>query len=261
MAATTLDPIVLGTLGSLAAGLATGLGALPILVVRDPVGRQSVLLGFAAGIMLAATGFSLILPGIEEATRRTGDERLAVLIVAAGILIGAVALSLAHRLIPHEHFFKGREGADPHGLARVWLFVLAITLHNFPEGLAVGVGFGEGDIKNGLPLALGIGLQNLPEGLAVAAAMTAEGYARRAAFAVALLTGLVEPVAGGIGAAAVSIASGLLPWGLAFAAGAMLFVVSGEIIPETHRKGHELRATFALVVGFVAMMILDVLFG
>ncbi|HEX7005513.1 MAG TPA: ZIP family metal transporter [Alphaproteobacteria bacterium] len=261
MAVHALDPIVLGTLGSLAAGLGTSVGALPILVLRDPVGRQSLLLGFAAGIMLAATGFSLILPGIEEAARRTGDEDLAVLIVAAGILIGAVALSLAHRLVPHEHFFKGLEGADPRGMARLWLFVLAITLHNFPEGLAVGIGFAEGDIENGLPLALGIGLQNLPEGLAVAAAMTAEGYTRRAAFAVAALTGLVEPAAGFFGAAAVSIATGLLPWGLAFAAGAMLFVISGEIIPETHRTGREVRATFALVVGFVVMMTLDVVFG
>ena len=257
--AATLDPIVLGTLGSLGAGLATGVGALPILVLREPMGRrQSVLLGFAAGVMLAATAFSLILPGIEAAALQADSHRLGALVVAAGILIGAVVLGLAHRFVPHEHFVKGREGADPRGMQRVWLFVLAITLHNVPEGLAVGLGFGEGHVADGLPLAIGIGLQNMPEGLAVAAAMTAERYSRRAAFAVALATGLVEPVAGFVGAGAVAIVQGLLPWGLAFAAGAMLFVISGEIIPETHRKGHEVRATFALMVGFVAMMILDV---
>jgi ZIP family zinc transporter len=139
----------------------------------------------------------------------------------------------------------------------MWLLVLAITLHNLPEGLAVGVGFGGPDIANAVGLMIGIGLQNMPEGLAVAVALTTIGYSRASAFGVALLTGLVEPVGGLIGVAAVSLAAALLPWGLAFAAGAMLFVISNEIIPETHRRGFEGSVTFALLGGFSLMLFLD----
>jgi zinc transporter, ZIP family len=139
--------------------------------------------------------------------------------------------------------------------------VIAITLHNFPEGLAVGVGYGTGDLGRASALALGIGLQNLPEGLAVAMALAGEGYTRVAAFAVALATGLVEPLGGLIGVSAVTLAQPLLPWGLAFAAGAMIFVISSEIIPETHRKGFKIEGTFGLMTGFVVMMVLDVTLG
>jgi zinc transporter, ZIP family len=136
--------------------------------------------------------------------------------------------------------------------------VIAITIHNFPEGMAVGVGFGGGDVAKGVSLATGIGLQNAPEGLAVALALRGQGYSRGKSFWVALLTGLVEPVGGVLGAALVSVSVYALPWGLAFAAGAMLYIISHEIIPETHRHGHQNRATVGLMVGVILMMFLDV---
>lgn len=249
---------VLGTLASLGAGLATAVGALPVLFTRNVSQRaQDVMLGFGAGVMLAATSFSLIIPGLEAA----GGDAQAAFVVAAGIGLGALFLWATEHFAPHEHFIKGREGADVGQLKRIWLFVIAITLHNFPEGLAVGVGFGGGDVQGGLTLAAGIGLQNMPEGLVVALALVAQRYSVGRAILVAALTGLVEPVGGLLGAGLVSIAQPILPWGLAFAAGAMLFVVSDEIIPETHRKGFETEATLGVMVGFVVMMMLDVTLG
>lgn len=152
------------------------------------------MLGFAAGVMLSASFFSLILPGLESAEGQYGGVLAAALIVGAGIALGAVVVAGLNEALPREHFIAGPEGADPGALARIWLFVIAITIHNFPEGLAVGVGFGGGDLANGLSLATGIGLQNAPEGLAVAVALRAQGYRRFDAFAVATATGLVEPV-------------------------------------------------------------------
>jgi ZIP family zinc transporter len=143
----------------------------------------------------------------------------------------------------------------------VWLFIIAITLHNFPEGMAVGVGFAGGDVRNGVPLAIGIGLQNIPEGFAVALSLISVGNSTARAFWVATLTGLVEPVGGVIGAGVVSLAEPLMPVILGMAAGAMLFVISDEIIPETHRRGYENVATFSLLGGFVVMMMLDTIFG
>jgi len=249
---------VIGFIGSLAAGAATGLGALPVLFFRDISQRaQDIMMGFGAGVMLAATSFSLIVPAIDA----TGRTVISAFIVAGGMFIGALFLFLSDKYSPHEHFIKGPEGSDPKRLKRVWLFIIAITLHNFPEGLAVGVGFGGGDINNGTALAIGIGLQNIPEGLVVALALIVERYPIRKAMLIALLTGLVEPVGGIIGAGIVTVAQPLLPWGLAFAAGAMLFVISDEIIPESHRKGFEKEATFGVMIGFVIMMILDVTLG
>lgn len=253
---------LVGLVASLLAGLATALGALPAVFIREPSQRaQSIMLGFAAGVMLAATAFSLIIPGIDAAARFVGEGVPAALVVAAGLLLGGLGVWLLDRSLPHEHFIKGPEGANAGDLRRVWLFIIAITLHNFPEGLAVGVGFAGRDAANGLALTVGIGLQNVPEGLAVAAGLMSERYSRLDAFMVALLTGLVEPVGGVLGASAVSVIAPLLPWGMAIAAGAMLYVISHEIIPETHRKAHEVRATFALMVGFAVMMLLDVTLG
>ena len=150
-----------------------------------------------------------------------------------------------------------QRGADPEKIRRVWLFVFAIALHNLPEGLAVGVGFGGDELSDGVALAIGIDLQYIPEGLVVAVALMSLGYSRLAAFGVTLLTGLVQPVGGLMGAGAVTLMEGLLPWGLAFAAGAMLFVISHEIIPESHRKGHEGKATFGVLLGFVVMLTID----
>lgn len=257
-----LPPVAAGGLASLAAGFMSGVGALPLLAMRpEPARRyERIQLGFAAGVMLAATAFSLVLPGVEKASLRHGPIAGALL-VAAGLGLGAVALHLVHQAAPHRHFVKGAEGGAAEGIDRLWLFIIAITLHNFPEGLAVGVGFGGGDYANGVPLAIGIGLQNAPEGLAVAAALMSNGYSRGVAVGTATLTGLVEPVGGAIGAGTVALVMPLLPWGLAFAAGAMLFVISDEIIPETHRGGRTVHATFAVVGGFALMMVLDVTLG
>jgi ZIP family zinc transporter len=253
--------IALGFLASLLAGLCTAVGALPVLAAwRISARRQDVMLGFAAGVMLAASAFSLIVPGLDVATEDYG-EFAAALVVSIGIMLGAVSLWVVNAYVPHEHFILGREGGDTSSLRRIWLFVIAITLHNFPEGMAVGVGYGAGDIGRANALAIGIGLQNLPEGLAVAVALTGQGYPRWQAFVVALITGLVEPIGGLLGVTAVTIAQPLLPWGLAFAAGAMIFVISSEIIPETHRKGAKIESTFGLMIGFVIMMTLDVVLG
>ena len=253
-----------GTLASLAAGQATTLGALPVFFMRQISQRtQNAFLGFAAGIMLAASFFSLIIPGLEAAgEQHRGSRTIAALIVGSAILLGAGTLHLVNRLAPHEHFIIGpQSGAERSKLSRIWLFVIAITLHNFPEGLAVGVSFGDPDGTAGYATAFGIGLQNVPEGLAVALSLAAVGYSRLFAFFVALLTGLIEPVGGFLGISAIAASSELLPWGLGFAGGAMLWVVSSEIIPETHREHQEDVATFALMLGLAVMMSLDWIFG
>jgi ZIP family zinc transporter len=241
-----------GLAASLLAGLATGAGALPVLFTKRISDKLlDVMLGFSAGVMLAATAFSLIVPAID-----LGGPFVAVF----GIILGALVLHLIDRFVPHFHPALGAEG-PPSRLSKVWLFVLAITIHNFPEGLAVGVSFGGGDIAAGLVIATAIGLQNMPEGLAVALPLVREGYSRRKSLLYGTLTGLVEPLGGLLGVALVSIFMPVLPWGLAFAAGAMLFVVSDEMIPESHRKGFEREATFGLIAGFVVMMLLDTLFA
>lgn len=258
-----LPLLTLGLLASLIAGAAAGVGALPVLVLRRiSLVQQDVMLGFSAGVMLGATAFSLLLPGVEQGTELYGGALPAILIVGFGTMAGAAGLWAIHHYLPHEHLIKGAEHVtDTTQIKRIWLFIIAITLHNFPEGLAVGVGFGGGDVNNGLVLTLGIFLQNLPEGLVVALSVLALGYKPGMAVWVALATGAVETVGGFIGAGTVSIAIMALPWGLALAGGAMLFVVSNEIIPETHRNGHEVAATFGLTFGFVVMMGLDVGLG
>lgn len=242
--------------------MATSLGALPALIFGRPGEKtETVMLGFAAGVMLAASVFSLILPGLDAAGTIATTETGRALVCVIGILMGAAGLWTIHTYSPHEHFISGPEGADPKDLARIWLFVIAITLHNFPEGMAVGVGFGGGNMDNGSTLALGIGIQNIPEGMAVAAALLTQGYSRLRAFGVATLTGLVEPIGGLFGASVVSFSEALLPFGLTCAAGAMLWVISDEIIPETHRRGFAAFGTAGIMLGFVVMMFLDVTLG
>lgn len=257
-----LPTVYLGLIGSTLAGLGTGLGALPILIVkRITQNTQGIMLGFGAGVMLAATAFSLIVPGIEAGSETLGSEVLAALVVIAGIFFGGAFLWLSNHYFPHEHFFKGREGSDLVNLKRVWLFVVAIAIHNFPEGLAVGVGFGGDNVSNGIALSVGIGLQNIPEGLVVALSLVGESYTKKAAILISLLTGLVEPIGGVIGAAAVTVAQPFLPVAMGFAAGAMLFVICDEIIPESNRLGYEKAGTIGVMVGFVVMMFLDVTLG
>ncbi|MGG6297469.1 ZIP family metal transporter [Leptolyngbya sp. AN02str] len=257
-----IPSVWLGLIGSTIAGLGTGLGALPIFLVnRISPNSQGVMLGFGAGVMLAATAFSLVIPGLDAVTEQGGGNVAAAFLVSLGIMLGGVFLWLSHRYFPHEHFFKGREGQHTARLKQVWLFIMAIAIHNFPEGLAVGVGFGGDDIGNAVSLAAGIGLQNMPEGLVVALSLRAEKYSKRDAFLISLVTGLVEPIGGVLGSVAVSLFRPILPIAMGFAAGAMLFVISDEIIPESHRLGYEKAATAGVMVGFVLMMILDVTIG
>jgi ZIP family zinc transporter len=244
--------ILMGIFGSILTGFATGVGALPVLFttkVSDQL--MDALLGFAAGVMLAATAFSLIVPAIE-----LGGIWPAVL----GIFIGALFLAALDRWLPHTHLIKGAEGPSS-TMRRVWLLIIAITMHNFPEGLAVGVGFGSGNLGEAIALMIAIGLQNMPEGLAVALPLVREKWPRGKALLYAFGSGLAEPLAGVLGVLAVTLMRPLLPWGLAFAAGAMLYVVSDEIIPETHRRGFELEGTWGVIIGFLVMMFLDNVFG
>ena len=240
----------------------TAIGAVPVLFGKTPSrGVRDMSLGFAAGVMLSASFFSLIIPALEAAGEKYGEGIIPASIAVAGILVGMVIVAILNESLPHEHFRSGREGPDSGSLRQIWLFIIAITIHNFPEGLAVGVGFGAHGVSGGMPLAIGIGLQNLPEGLAVAVALLGEGYSRIRAWGIAALTGLVEPIGGALGAALISFSEPFLPWGLAFAAGAMLYVVSHEIIPETHRSGHQNKATLGLSIGLVLMLFLDVWLG
>ena len=260
--APVMDIVTIGILASLGAGLMTGVGAVPVLFGRGISQRwNDGFLGFAAGVMLSASYFSLILPGIDAAESLYGSVVIAAVIAGAGIALGALVVAALNELLPHEHFILGPEGSDPGALAKIWLFIIAITIHNLPEGLAVGVGFGGGDITNGMSLATGIGLQNAPEGLAVAIALRGQGYSKLGSFGIALATGLIEPVGGALGVIAVHASAVALPWGLTFAAGAMLYIISHEIIPETHRHGHQNMATAGLVLGLIVMMVLDVTLG
>lgn len=287
------DPHMTGALiGGLLAATATALGTIPAMLAKQVSQRlNDTMMGFGAGVMLAATSFSLIVPGLDVAREQGAGSWLASGIVGAGILVGALVLLLIDRSVPHEHFVKGMEGGllprdnrhDGHGgsqpgdhpaglstvsetaqaanLKRVWLFVMAIALHNFPEGLAIGVAFAGPDHVGARALATGIAIQDVPEGLVVALALIGVGYSKKTAFLVAALTGLVEPIAAVFGVVLISFSSHFLPWGLAIAAGAMLFVISHEIIPESHRKGHETWATGGLIVGFILMMLLDTALG
>lgn len=250
------DPISMGILASLLAGCATGLGALPIFL-KERFSRRTLdlMLGIAAGVMLAASAFSLLVPALDLMTDWIGI----ISVVAFGFVVGGFFIHVADKYIPHAHFQKGEEGPSS-ALAKIWLLVLAITIHNFPEGLAVGVSFGTGDVAGGVAVAVAIGLQNIPEGLAVAAPMVREGYSRKYAAGLALATGLVEPIGGILGVAIVTVAVFLLPYGLAFAAGAMVFVVGDEMVPESHAAGNARLATWGLMVGFVVMMMLDNIF-
>lgn len=247
----------------LVAALATALGTLPVLLSQRLSERaQDTLFGFGAGVMLAACAFSLIIPGLHAARGAGAGAWGAGATVGGAILLGALALLWMERLLPHEHFIKGVEGAPAsRTLQRTWLFVFAIALHNLPEGLAIGVAHADGDPLRANALATGIAIQDVPEGLVVAMALLAAGYRRALAVGLGMASGLVEPLGAVLGAAVVSASASLLPWGLGFAAGAMLFVISHEIIPESHRKGHEAWATGGLMVGFVVMMLLDTALG
>lgn len=249
-------------LGGLSGFLATALGAVIAVVLRDIAARtQDIMLGFAAGMMLAASSFSLILPGIEAAQAISGYKLLAACVVVVGLALGVALMIGLDRFVPHEHEKSGRRGPDAQRINRVWLFVLAITLHNLPEGMAIGVSFANGDMKVGVPLTTAIAIQDIPEGLAVGLALKVTGISTLRAALIAIGSGVMEPLGSVVGLGiSTSFALGY-PVALGLAAGAMIFVVSHEVIPETHRNGHETPATLGLMLGFGVMMFLDTALG
>ena len=245
-------------LTALGVGGATVFGAIiGFLFKRISHTFSDIILSFAAGVMLAAAVLGLIIPSIEY------GGKFGLLITVVGIFCGALFLNLIDRVVPHLHKLAGKDiethqNAD---LNKVLLFVIAIAIHNFPEGLVAGVGFGSGDTTQALLIAGGIALQNIPEGMVIIGPMLAAGVKFKRVFVLALLTGLVEVVGTFIGYLAVKLVSVFLPFALAFAGGTMLYVISDEMIPETHAHGHERGATYALLVGFCLMLVSDVLLG
>lgn len=260
------DPVMQGLVGGIVIATFNLFGASLVFAWRDPSERAlDGALGFAAGVMLAAAFTSLIIPGIEQ---YSNGNPLPTLV---GIALGVLFLDRADVIVPHAHYLltgtrrsdvrspDAAASIDSERLAPVVLFILAITLHNMPEGLAVGVGFGSGNVENALALMLAIGIQNVPEGLAVSVAAINAGLDRRlyAVFA-GLRSGVVEIPLAVFGALVVSVAEPVLPYAMGFAAGAMLFVISDEIIPETHTRGYERVATFGVMAGVLVMLYLDV---
>ncbi|MCM2254695.1 MAG: ZIP family metal transporter [Vicinamibacteria bacterium] len=252
----------LALMGGFVAFGATALGAAPALVLRGlPQRIEDMLLGWAAGMMLAASAFSLLLPGLEAATALTGSAPRGSAVVVLGMTLGVLLMLGLDRFTPHEHESAGPCGPGHEHCGRLWLFVFAIALHNLPEGMAIGVSFAQADLAVGLPLTTAIALQDVPEGLAVALALRSAGFRPLLSVAVAAGTGLLEPAGALLG---VSLSSGLAlayPIGLGLSAGAMIFVVSHEVIPETHRNGHQTAATLGLMIGFALMMVLDTALG
>jgi ZIP family zinc transporter len=249
-------------LGGTVGFAATALGALPGLYLRAIAQRlEDTMLGFAAGMMLSASAFSLLLPGLAAARDIVGHELPGSAVVVAGMALGVMLMLGLDRFTPHLHQEGGPCGAGHERCARAWLFVFAIALHNLPEGMAIGVGFAGGDMAVGLPLVAAIAIQDLPEGLVVALALRGAGLTAPVAVLVAGASRLMEPLGALIGS---GLSSGLAityPIGLGMAAGAMIFVVSHEVIPETHRNGHQTPATIGLLAGFAAMMVLDTALG
>ena len=245
-------------LTALGVGGATVIGSLIGFIFKNISHKFSdIILSFAAGVMLAAAMLGLIIPSLEY------GGKYGILITVAGIFAGAVCLNLIDKLVPHLHKIVGVEPESHHNanLNKVLLFVLAIAIHNLPEGIAAGVGFGSGDTTQALIIAGGIALQNIPEGMVIIAPMLAAGISPRKTFILAMITGLVEVVGTLIGYFAVSISTAILPFALAFAGGTMLYVISDEMIPETHAHGSERGATYALLIGFCVMLVTDVLLG
>lgn len=249
-------------LGGLGGFVSTAVGASLALLLRDIKARtQDTMLGFAAGMMLAASAFSLILPGIEAAERLVSVGYIAAAVVITGMGLGVLLMLGLDKFTPHEHENEGPCGPGCERIGRVWLFFLAIALHNLPEGMAIGVSFANNDLSVGMPLTMAILFQNVPEGLAVALALRAAMLSPVMAAIVASGTGLMELLGAFLG---IGIAGGLplaYPVGLGLAAGAMIFVVSHEVIPETHRNGHQTPATLGLMGGFAAMLVLDTVLG
>ncbi|MBQ6873484.1 MAG: ZIP family metal transporter [Clostridia bacterium] len=246
-------------LTALGVGGATVIGSILGFIFKKVSHKFSdIVLSFAAGVMLAAAVLGLIVPSVEY------GGKYGLLICIVGIFVGALCLNLIDRLVPHLHKLVGadiEEHSNNANLSKVLLFVTAIAIHNLPEGIAAGVSFGSDNPSEALVIAGGIALQNIPEGMVIIGPMLASGISPRKTFICAMITGLVEVIGTLLGYFAVSVASAILPFALAFAGGTMLYVISDEMIPETHAHGNERGATYALLAGFCLMFASDVLLG
>ena len=250
-----MEPVLLTALG---VGGATLVGAILGFVFKELSHKFSdIVLAFAAGVMLAAAVLGLIIPSLEY------GGKFGIIITVAGIFAGALCLNLIDKIVPHLHKMMDRDIEDHKNtsLNKVLLFVTAIAIHNLPEGIAAGVGFGSGDTTQAMIIAGGIALQNIPEGMVIIAPLLASGVKPKKTFVIAALTGIIEVIGTFIGYLAVSVASAILPFALAFAGGTMLYVISDEMIPETHAHGSERGATYSLLIGFCLMLVTDTLLG
>lgn len=247
-------------LTALGVGGATAIGALLGFLLKNPSQKfTDFILSFAAGVMLCAAIVGLILPSLED------GNYTSVIVSVLGIILGAVCLNFIDKLVPHLHKLSGidieKHPDSAKNVSKVMLFVIAIAIHNLPEGIAAGVSFGTGNVSHALTVAGGIALQNIPEGMVIIAPMIASGTSKKRTFLIAIITGVIEVVGTFIGYFAVSISSFILPFALAFAGGTMLYVISDEMIPETHSHGNERLATYALLIGFSVMLIFDFFIG
>ena len=247
----------LAILTALGVGGATILGVLfGFLFQKIPHEFNDVILGYAAGIMLGAAILGLIVPSLDEGN---------VWITVLGIVTGAVFLNLADKMTPHLHRITGLDqeahSESQSSINKVMLFVFAIAIHNLPEGIAAGVGFGSEDVSSAITVALGIALQNIPEGMVIVSPLIMAGISKIRVLLIASFTGLIEIVGTLIGFTAVSVSTAILPFALAFAGGTMIYVVSDEMIPETHSHGYERMATYSLIFGFISMLIMDFYIG
>ena len=254
-----MDLVLLTALG---VGGATIVGSLIGFAFKNISHKFSdIILSFAAGVMLAAAVMGLIVPSVEYGM--SAGVQIALLMTVGGVFVGAFCLNLVDKIVPHLHRLAGveQESHNNQGVGKVMLFVMAIAIHNLPEGIAAGVGFGSGDISGAMVIAGGIALQNIPEGMVIIAPMLASGVSKKRTLIIASLTGLVEVVGTLIGYFAASVSLAVLPFALAFAGGTMLYVISDEMIPETHAHGGQRGATYALLAGFSMMLCMDFLLG
>jgi ZIP family zinc transporter len=254
-------------LGGGTAAAATALGTLPVLLSQNFSKRTyDCFLGFGAGVMLGATSFSLVIPALAAAKAGGAGNWGASLSVGAGVLMGAAFLLVLDRVVSAEGILQPADPRNghtlsPHSLKRAWLFVWAVALHNLPEGLAIGVAYAGVDLGKANSLATGISIQDVPEGLVVALALRTVGYGRGVSTLLGVASGLIEPVAAVAGVGLIGISAGMLPFALAAAAGAMLFVIANDVVPEAHQNGHGTWASVALIFGFIIMTVLDTALG
>lgn len=247
-------------LTALGVGGATVIGALIGFIFKKISHKfVDIITAFAAGVMLCAAVVGLVIPSVDYAVELVG--KIGILITVAGVFVGALVLNLTDKVVPHMHGLLGAEDENKAKLNKIMLFVFAIAIHNLPEGLAAGVGFGSGNVSQALTIAGGIALQNIPEGMVIIGPMLAVGISKKKTFFIALITGLVEVIGTLIGYFAIKISIAILPFALAFAGGTMLFVIGHDMIPETHSHGAHKGATYALLIGFIVMFVMDFFLG